>query len=905
MKTNIHKPVPPEPRQTPFFSPQNEHTHIADTTPFFVQTKLTVGQANDPFEKEADAMADKVMRSPGEAVQAKCSTCDAQEDVQLKTANEEEGMDMQDIEHQLNASTGNGTQLPDDVRSQMEQGFGTDFSHVRVHDNSSAHQMNDSLGAQAFTHGSDIYFNKGKFNPTANTGQHLLAHELTHVIQQEGERKDLQRACDPSISSCPPTGAPPTPGTPVLTRVQPITDADRATLQRSFAGAPLMNYINQRDAKRRLLDEKNTELLRIRPENGVPEEGSELQARVTQLEAAIETLNNEITALDNLIQVGVQELGLTEESQLVTLVNVTFPELFIRRAKEIARSELDKNKAIVEAEAERYGYRACVDSAERTGLITAAQDLVRRQTDIANMEGILAQISRDAPSGGVPSPETMGSNYYDYIRYPERIETAKRELQQAKGGYLLRYPILARPNLDLNAIATGNEATVGDAINGEVTTLIQNIDDTKENIDNGRLKVWNLRNIMEMTAADLGADENQDLMAAVNQHVAQEVSDEGTVQLAMAALAITAAIVATVATAGGAAVVAAGAAGFGLGLSIGEAANSVQQYLAESSAADVALDPAMADISANDPDLAWVVMSFVGVIADVAQVRSVFNAVKGIARGISTAEDVTRMGQVARAAGASTIAAERLVTAGSNQLLRLGLREAAEQVASAVALQAIANEFMGNGEEEAELDIETVRVDLPTEDGDGTGVPDISRQPKPIPATTPYGQPFGPEFEARIERLMRRGGLGNLPAMDHVIYGQYNRSGHGIDLIGFRIHPETNVIYMYRIEVKGGRGPDLGRTRRGPQMGREWTANAIQQMMDHPRLRGLIERKLRYPIGASADPVIRQRILRRLRTAPSFVVAHSTAFLGRLGATLGGMRSHGSPHAPRRIIKVP
>ncbi|WP_343670562.1 DUF4157 domain-containing protein [Chitinophaga sp.] len=916
MKVNTHRPVPPEPRQTPFFTPDNERTLASDNTPFFVQTKLKVGQVDDPFEKEADATADKVMRQPGEAVQTKCSTCEGPEEVQRKESEEETGMEMDDIEHQLSASAGKGAQLPDDVRAQMEQGFGTDFSSVRVHDNSTAHQMNKGLGAQAFTHGSDIYFNAGKFDPGSKTGQHLLAHELTHVIQQEGGEENIQRECDPAVSSCPPVAGPPapattatpvsgppSPATPVLARVQPISEADRATLQQSFSGAPLLNYINQRDTKRQELAEKNSELITIRPEHGMPEEGSALQARIAQLDTEIEALNNDILRLDNLVQVGLEELGLTEESQLVTLVNVTFPELFIRRAKEIAKTELDRNKAIVEAEADRYGYRACVDSAERTGLITAAQDLVRRQNDIAQMESILAQISRDAPSGGVPSPESMGSNYYDYIHYPERIEAARRELQQVKGGYLLRYPILARPNLDLNVIASGNEAAVGDAINGEVTTLISNIDATKENIDNGRLKVWNLRNIMEMTAADLGADENPDLMAAVNRHVVQEVSDEAAMQMALTALAITAAIVATVATAGGAAVVAAGAAGVGLGLSIGEAANSVQQYLAESRASDVALDPAMADISANDPDLTWVVMAFVGVILDVAQVRSVFNAVKGAARGLRTAEDVTRMGQLARAAGASGVAAERLVTAGSNQLLRLGLREAAEQVASAVALQAIANEFMGD--EETELDIETVRVDLPEAAHDDAGTPDVSRIPTPIPPGTPYGQSYGPEFESRIEGMMRRGTLGNLPPMDHVIYGQYNRSGHGIDLIGFRIHPETGVIYMYRIEVKGGRAPDLGRTRRGPQMGQEWTANAIQQMMDHPRLRGLIERKLGYSVGASADPAIRQRILRRLRTAPSFIVAHSSAFLGRLGATLGGMRSRGSVHAPRRIIRVP
>lgn len=90
------------------------------------------------------------------------------------------------IEQQLSSSKGGGTSLPESTRQTMEQSFGADFSNVKVHTDSSAVQMSSGLNAQAFTHGSDIYFNTGKYNPQSTGGQHLLAHELTHTVQQGG-----------------------------------------------------------------------------------------------------------------------------------------------------------------------------------------------------------------------------------------------------------------------------------------------------------------------------------------------------------------------------------------------------------------------------------------------------------------------------------------------------------------------------------------------------------------------------------------------------------------------------------------------------------------------------------------------------------------------------------------------
>jgi hypothetical protein len=89
------------------------------------------------------------------------------------------------LETQIGRSKGQGSPLPDPVRAYMEPRFGADFSDVRVHTGREAQQMSRSVFAQAFTHGSDIYFGEGH-NPTELA---LTAHELTHIVQQSGARE--------------------------------------------------------------------------------------------------------------------------------------------------------------------------------------------------------------------------------------------------------------------------------------------------------------------------------------------------------------------------------------------------------------------------------------------------------------------------------------------------------------------------------------------------------------------------------------------------------------------------------------------------------------------------------------------------------------------------------------------
>ena len=104
------------------------------------------------------------------------------------------------LQEELRASKGAGRPVPRQIRSRMESMIGADFSTVRIHDQSSDERFAERLNACAFTLGSDIYFNRGEYTPHTRAGRHLLAHELTHVVQQTGPgaATSIQRQADPA-----------------------------------------------------------------------------------------------------------------------------------------------------------------------------------------------------------------------------------------------------------------------------------------------------------------------------------------------------------------------------------------------------------------------------------------------------------------------------------------------------------------------------------------------------------------------------------------------------------------------------------------------------------------------------------------------------------------------------------
>ena len=154
-----------------------------------VQTKADDELQKQEEEEAVQSKADSQlqMQEEEEAVQSKGKEEEAiqskeeQEEVQMRAGTAQRSAD---ISSELQSSRGGGSQLPETSRNQMEAGFGTDLSDVRVHTDQRAQTMAQNIGAQAFTSGSDIYFNQGRFNPGTTQGDALLAHELTHTIQQ-------------------------------------------------------------------------------------------------------------------------------------------------------------------------------------------------------------------------------------------------------------------------------------------------------------------------------------------------------------------------------------------------------------------------------------------------------------------------------------------------------------------------------------------------------------------------------------------------------------------------------------------------------------------------------------------------------------------------------------------------
>ncbi|MDP2887495.1 MAG: DUF4157 domain-containing protein [Bacteroidota bacterium] len=92
-----------------------------------------------------------------------------------------------DIADRIKKTKGKGQPMSEKTARQMEQAFGADFSNVNIHTDEQAASLNKDLHSIAFTNGSDIYFTEGQYNPDSSSGKTLLAHELTHVIQQTGK----------------------------------------------------------------------------------------------------------------------------------------------------------------------------------------------------------------------------------------------------------------------------------------------------------------------------------------------------------------------------------------------------------------------------------------------------------------------------------------------------------------------------------------------------------------------------------------------------------------------------------------------------------------------------------------------------------------------------------------------
>lgn len=208
--------------------------------PVAIQARLKVGAPDDRFEREADRVADRIMHMPlpdrpvrsgaPPGIQRKCAACAAgpapcldcgsvDEEIQRKPlaaarpqANSGPGRAgaIGPAARELVTSVNTGGQpLPAEQRSFFEPRLGVDLSAVRIHRDAPAAMAARSVGARAYTLGRDVVFGQGEYRPETPAGRHLLAHELTHVVQQGGGRRPADAppsfggGTDPGVARAP------------------------------------------------------------------------------------------------------------------------------------------------------------------------------------------------------------------------------------------------------------------------------------------------------------------------------------------------------------------------------------------------------------------------------------------------------------------------------------------------------------------------------------------------------------------------------------------------------------------------------------------------------------------------------------------------------------------------------
>jgi hypothetical protein len=202
---------------------------LQDKRVSMIQAKLSIGEPNDKYEQEADATASKVVQQINSPMQdqsvQKQESMEEEEELQMKPISsiqreaaigEEEELQMKslvqrrenfgggeastDLESSIQRARSSGQSLDPNLQEKMGQAMGADFSSVKVHTDSQSDQLNKSIQAKAFTTGQDIFFRQGEYSPSSTGGQELLAHELTHVVQQNGNtvqrRKKVQMKPD-------------------------------------------------------------------------------------------------------------------------------------------------------------------------------------------------------------------------------------------------------------------------------------------------------------------------------------------------------------------------------------------------------------------------------------------------------------------------------------------------------------------------------------------------------------------------------------------------------------------------------------------------------------------------------------------------------------------------------------
>jgi hypothetical protein len=620
------------------------------------------------------------------------------------------GASFEDVAGRVNRQIGSGESLAPEVRQRFGDAAGGDaLDGVRVHRDAEAADLARAIGARAFTAGSDVFFGRGQYQPDTRTGSQLLAHELVHTTQTlaapaaagltisdpadahelAAERTAAQWASGEPTTHAParitrPAGiarAPDANGGSDLPEgyrglLKPsLDDADTAKLHQATGGAGLVAMIKRRDDTRAALTAIEADQ---HDRSGVDDlaisDYESLKALESDLTLKIE---HELITLD-----------VASEEDLLRLVNEWFPNRFLAEAKQVALDMLQHNADEANGELKRYSALVC--SPDIDGLLAADRALgeLAPQSLILSIQAAEQALSKYAPSAGVLTPEEFARNIppneqsvmVDIANLDRNRQLLAQKVpifSAARYAYGRAYPILLSSEYTPGSFSAADPMELGTMVGGPVKEILANIDRVRAAIIDDELKVWNMRDVLRITQQRLGVT-HETLLAAIETRIKGIESDEAFLGWVKAALAITTTIVAGMlfTPAAGAAVAAAWGAGSLYG--------SINNYLNESAAENIALDPAVADLSLNEPTLTWVLLDAAFLMIDLAPVAK---GLRQAARTLTANADAVALAAFRRQAAeqfgedaAAQLTARAASRFGINQA---GLQIAEEQLARA------------------------------------------------------------------------------------------------------------------------------------------------------------------------------------------------------------------------------
>jgi len=635
-----------------------------------IQTKLTVGAPDDPYEKEADVVADKVMRMPKSGgndddettvqskplnqslIQRMCAGCEDELErggslsVQTKSNNTASQNSVSNSVANTVHSPGTGSPLNNSVRSRIEPVLGADLSAVRVHSGAAAQVASQSLNARAFTNRNNIFLGANQ----SSSDLSLMAHEATHVVQQAGGR-----------------------------------ESESGMLQRwGFAGEEialtfevLTSDISQWDETRRVAAIR-TILRKVWVAS--PEE------------YALEKLWASFGDAD-FLRVAEENLALWQESYdrglEITNLNLTVIDdrlsEFERQAEAFVLGTLDASESEVQREQIRYGITTTTrfrpkaqaetiyhmqDTPDTEGLRIAARQLLTARESISAKRSERTGLETTVFNRQMGEQYTTISNQARYDQLAREISSAEEQYETLRVVHEDSFPVLGAfadrswsANQSLRAIAEGESwgFEAAKEIGSELQRRLDNIAEIRRRLDRENDVLYLLPRVVQIMESQMQPPLGELGKSLIRARANEAESEQAFIDMVLAALAIGFGLLAAIPTGGGS--LAAGAATVGaigsVGTSVVTAARSLDRYVFETAASGTDLQKAQA-LSAADPSFLWVAIDIVSIGLEIGAARAVFNeAVPVIRRAISASGDFSgveaaqRVSRLLQDAGAS------------------------------------------------------------------------------------------------------------------------------------------------------------------------------------------------------------------------------------------------------------